>query len=421
MTDEGETTETAADDASSGMTERSRRRIAVVLVVLATLTGILALVSTWVKREVYDTDQWVATSSELLANDEIRGQLADYLTTEIFSSGIVQQELSEVLPPKAAPLAGPAASGLSQLFNKAVNQILQTSAVQSLWEQANRAASEAFIAVANDEPIATGVLGDAQAKLTEAQAKAGGTTLDLTTIKQEITQKLGIQLPDSGLGSGQALEASVKAGNAQAGLEILAPNEISTIQDVSKIIEKGSVILFIVTILLFVIALAIARGTRLRTLTSIGLSFVVIGVATLTIRNVLGTELTNTLAATDSAKPAISAAFDIGTGLLKTMAVASVGYGVVILLGALLAGGTRPATAARRWISPALRDPMWASAITALVILILVWWGPTPALREPVGVLLIAIVLIIGVVALRRQTMNEFPASEADTKPLKPA
>ena len=64
---------------------------------------------------------------------------------------------------------------------------------------------------------------------------------------------------------------------------------------------------------------------------------------------------------------------------------------------------------------------MWASAITALVILILVWWGPTPALREPVGVLLIAIVLIIGVVALRRQTMNEFPASEADTKPLKPA
>ena len=413
---------TSADEGkSAGMTERSRRRIAVVLVVIATLTGILALVSTWVKREVYDTDQWVSTSSQLLADDEIRGQLADYLTTEIFSSGIVQQELTEVLPPKAAPLAGPAASGLSQLFNKAVNQILQTSAVQNLWEQANRAASEAFIAVANDEPIATGVLGDAQAKLTEAQAKAGGTTLDLTTIKKEITQKLGIQLPESGLGSGQALQASVKAGNAQAGLEILAPNEISTIQDVSKIIEKGSVILFIITILLFIIALAIARGTRLRTLTSIGLSFVVIGVATLTIRNVLGTELTNTLAATDSAKPAISAAFDIGTELLKTMAVASVGYGVVILLGALLAGGTRPATTARRWISPALRDPMWASAITALVILILVWWGPTPALREPIGVLLIAVVLIIGVIALRRQTMQEFPASEADTKPLKPA
>jgi hypothetical protein len=426
VSDEGETTEATAaaeDDGgkSTGMTERTRHRIAVTLVVLATITGILALVSTWVKRQVYDTDQWVATSSALLANDEIRSELSDYLTTQIFASGVVQDEVANLLPPKAAPLAGPASSGLSQLFNKAVNQILQTSAVQDLWEQANRAASEAFIAIANDEPIATGILGEAQSKLTEAQAKAGGTTLDLTTIRQEITQKLGIELPKQGLGSGQALQASVKAGNAQAGLEIIAPNEISTIQDISKIIEKGSVILFVITILLFAIAIAVARGTRLRTLTSVGLSFIVIGVATLTIRKLLGTTLVDQLAATDSVKPAVSATYDIATQLLKTMAVASIGYGIFILLGALLAGATRPATAIRHRIAPVLSDPMWASAVTALLILILVWWGPTPALRQPIGILLIAALLIIGVYALRRQTMREFPASEADTKPLKPA
>ncbi|HEU4802206.1 MAG TPA: hypothetical protein VFS73_03430, partial [Solirubrobacterales bacterium] len=189
--------ETAADggDTSPGMSVRTRRRIAVILVILATLTGILALVSTWVKRQVYDTDQWVATSSALLADDEIRTELSDYLTAQIFASGVVQEEVAKLLPPKAAPLAGPASSGLSQLFNRAVNQILQTSAIQDLWEQANRAASEAFIAIANDEPIATGVLGEAQSKLTEAEAKTGSTTLDLTTIRQEITEKLGIELP----------------------------------------------------------------------------------------------------------------------------------------------------------------------------------------------------------------------------------
>jgi hypothetical protein len=406
---------------SGGMTERSRRRIAVVLVVLATLTGILALVSTWVKRQVYDTDQWVATSSALLANDEIRGELSDYLTTQIFASGVVQDEVANLLPPKAAPLAGPASSGLSQLFNKAVNQILQTSAIQDLWEQANRAASEAFIAIADNEPIATGVLGEAQSKLTEAKAKAGSTTLDLTTIRQEITQKLGIELPKQGLGSGQALKASVEAGNAQAGLEIIAPDEISTIQDISRIIKKGSVLLFIVTILLFAAAIAVARGTRLRTLTSVGLSFIVIGVATLTIRKLLGTTLVDQLAATDSVKPAVNATYEIATQLLKTMAVASIAYGIVILLGALLAGPTRAATAVRKRIAPGLSDPMWASAGTALLILILVWWGPTPALRKPIGILLIAVLLIIGVYALRRQTMREFPDPEADTKPLKPA
>jgi hypothetical protein len=430
MSEEPETTEAeAADDPGDAETEteataadaRKRRRIAIVLVVLATLTGILALVSTWVKREVYNTDQWVETSSALLANDEIRGELADYLTAQIFASGVVQQEVANLLPPKAAPLAGPASSGLSQLFNRAVNQILQTSAIQDLWEQANRAASEAFIAIANDEPIGTGVLGEAQSKLTEAQAKTGATTLDLTSIRQAVTERLGIKLPESGLGSGQALKASVKAGNAQAGLQVLAPNQISTIQNVSKIIEKGSVLLFIITILLFIVALAVARGTRLRTLTSIGLSFIVIGVATLTIRKLLGTELVNQLAAADSSKPAVSAAYDIGTQLLKTMAVASIAYGILILVGALLAGPSRAATAVRSRMAPFLRDPMWASAGTALLILILVWWGPTPALRQPIGILLIAAVLIVGVIALRRQTIREFPGPESDTEPLAPA
>jgi hypothetical protein len=413
--------EATREDGRAGLSHRARRRIAVILVVIATFTGILALVSTWVKRQVYDTDQWVATSSALLANDEIRTELADYLTTQIFASGVVQEEVANLLPPRAAPLAGPASSGLSQLFNRAVNQILQTAAIQDLWEQANRAASEAFIAIANDEPIATGVLGQAQSKLTEAKAKAGSTTLDLTTIRQEITQKLGIELPKQGFGSGEALQASVEAGNAQAGLEIIAPDQISAIQDISRIIEKGSVLLFVVTILLFAIAIAIARDTRLRTLTSVGLSFIVIGLATLTVRKLLGTTLVDQLAATDSVKPAVNATYEIATQLLRTMAVASIAYGIVILLGALLAGPTRPATAIRRRIAPGLNDPMWASAGTALLILILVWWGPTPALHKPIGILLIAVLLIIGVFALRRQTMREFPPPEADTKPLKPA
>jgi len=47
----------AGQEKFTGMTVRTRRRIAIVLVVLATLTGIVALLSLWVKRQVYDTDQ----------------------------------------------------------------------------------------------------------------------------------------------------------------------------------------------------------------------------------------------------------------------------------------------------------------------------------------------------------------------------
>ena len=93
------------------------------------------------------------------------------------------------------------------------------------------------------------------------------------------------------------------------------------------------------------------------------------------------------------------------------MAVASVGYGVVILAGTVLAGPTRAATRVREFMAPGLRDPMWASFGTLLLLLVLIWWGPTPALHEALGIVLIAALVIAGVVALRRQTIREFPAA----------
>lgn len=401
----------AREDESPGMSVRTRHRIAVVLVVIATLVGVLALLSTWVKRQLYDTDQWVETSSALLADDAIRSELANFLTAEIFASGQVQDEVAKVLPPQAAPLAGPASAGLSQLFNKAVNEILQTSFVENLWEQANRKASEAFIAIANDEPIATGALG-------KAKQATGSVNLDLTTIRAAVTEKLGIQLPKQGLGSGEALKASVEAGNAQAGLEVIAPDAISTLRDVSNLIEKGAVVLLLLTFALYAAAISIARGTRLRTLTAVGLSLIIVGLGVLTARSLLGTTVVDSLVASDSVKPAATNAWNISTELLQTMGQSTVAYGLVALVAALLAGGTRWATWVRERIAPALRDPMWAAAGTALLLLVLIWWGPTPGLREPLGVLLIAIFIIVGVVALRRQVMREFPPSEADTEAL---
>jgi hypothetical protein len=396
------------------MSEKGRRRLAVALVVVATLTGVLTLLSTWTKRQVFDADQWVKTSSALLANDEIRTRLADDLTTEIFSSGTVQAEVARALPPKAAVLAGPASAGLSQLFNRAVDKLLQTSAIQGLWENANRAAIETFIAIAEDKPIATTALG-------QAQSAAGSTTLDLTSIKTAITEKLGIELPKSGVGSGQAAQAAVEAGNGQAALEVLAPDEISTLRDVADLIQKGSVVLLLLTLLLYGVAIAITGGTRLRTVTQVGLSLILAGLVTLAARKLLGTALVNQLAASDSAKPAVNAAWQIGTDLLQTMAVSTLGYGVVVLAGAVLAGPTRAATRVRGSIAPALRDPMWASFGTLLFLIVLIWWSPTPALREPLGIFLIAALVVIGVAALRHQIVREFPAVPASERPTKPA
>ena len=64
-------------------------------------------------------------------------------------------------------------------------------------------------------------------------------------------------------------------------------------------------------------------------------------------------------------------------------------------------------------IAPWLRERRAISYGAALaLLLLLVWWEPIPALRMPIPVLIILGLLWLGVEALRRQTMEEFPDAE---------
>ena len=45
----------------------------------------------------------------------------------------------------------------------------------------------------------------------------------------------------------------------------------------------------------------------------------------------------------------------------------------------------------------------------AVIFLLLVWWGPTPAFRMPGWLIVIAVLFGVGTEALRRQTAREFP------------
>jgi hypothetical protein len=92
------------------------------------------------------------------------------------------------------------------------------------------------------------------------------------------------------------------------------------------------------------------------------------------------------------------------------VAEATIIGGVPLVLAALVAGPSRPATAARRWASPWLRDaPVITYSAAALLLLLVVWWGPVPAAHKPIPVLVAAVLLAIGVEALRRQAAREFP------------
>src|SRR5215470_6272773 len=98
--------------ATEGQASRTRRTIAVALIVIASLVAFLALAAIWVNRQALNTDNWTRTSTELLEKPVIRERVAARLTDELFASVDVQQAVSDVLPPRAQILAAPAANAL---------------------------------------------------------------------------------------------------------------------------------------------------------------------------------------------------------------------------------------------------------------------------------------------------------------------
>ena len=83
--------------------------------------------------------------------------------------------------------------------------------------------------------------------------------------------------------------------------------------------------------------------------------------------------------------------------------------GVVLLVGIWLTGRSEWATEARRWSAPYLARPEYAFGATAVLLGLLVWWGPVIQLQRWQFVLASAVALAIGVEAIRRQTAREFP------------
>ena len=112
----------------------------------------------------------------------------------------------------------------------------------------------------------------------------------------------------------------------------------------------------------------------------------------------------------------------IATSLLSDLAWAAIGYGLVVAVGAILAGPTRPAVWVRRRLAPAFRGHVGLVYIVVGVLyLLLLLWAPTRAQTEWIPALILAAAVFAGVEVFRRQTVAEFPAEGGGTERPAPA
>jgi hypothetical protein len=384
------TAETDAEAVTATQSRRGRRALATTLIVIASLLAFLAIFALWANRQLLNTDNWAETSSELLENDDIRTQVAQFIVTQVYSNVDVQAELERAFaqvarPATASALAGPAASGLQTFAEQRLDNLLARPLPQQAWEQANRRAQARLLDIVEGGGDVVSTTG-------------GDVTLDLRALLGRTQSNLGV---------GGRVEQRLPEQATQ--IVILRSSQLELAQDVVKLLKALPIVLLVLAVGLFALGVYLARDRRREALRACGIGILFAGAAALVARLLAGNAVVDALATTESVRPAAEAAWSIGTSLLVQAATAAIIYGAVIVAGTWLAGPTAWAVGARRNLAPYLREPRIAWGAFGLVVLLLVAWGPTPAFRQPILALVLIGLLALGLEAFRRQTAREYP------------
>jgi hypothetical protein len=381
----------AGSSAGSGHAGGGAHRIWVrVILGIATLLAILSIFAIWANRQLMNPTNWAKTSTALLQKQTIRTALSGYLIEQLYANVDVQAQLKSGLPAELAPLAGPISGALHNLAEQGAEKALEAPRVQSAWENANRTADEALVAI---------VKGGGS----RVQINGGTVSLNLREIVAKLATRLG--LPS---GIAEKLPPSV------ANLKIVTSNQLGLARNGAKALHALALVLTILTFALYVLAMYLARGHRRRTLLWVGSSLAFAGLFVLLGRKIGQGELVSAITSDASIEPAANDAYSVATSLLVQVASASIIIGIPVILSAWFAGPAHWAVSARRWLAPHFRArpglPYW---ITAALLALVFIWGPIPATRNPWEMLLFTILAFIGAHVLRGQMAEEFPAGEA--------
>jgi Short C-terminal domain len=361
-----------------------RRALPIILIVLATIIGIVSVFALWAKRQVLETDTWSTTSEQLIQDADVQAALNTFIVGAIFDNVDVQAALAERLPPQAAPLAGPVAGALRSAADNVVGKALEEPKVQQLFVDASAAAQSKLIALIDDKGNFVSTTG-------------GVVTLDLTSVVESVTTELG--LPD----------LAAKLPPQASSIEVMRSDQLSAAQTGLDLLKKVGYVLTALTLLLYAAAILLAGDRRRQTLRAVGFSFLFVGLVVLFARGAGANIVVDSLSGVASSDAAVSAVFNIGTSLMLETAQSIVAYGIVIVLAAWLAGPTHWATSIRSALTPYLRQPSYAYGGLATLLLLLFWWDPVVATHRLVPSLLLIAFAALGTEILRRQVIREFP------------
>ena len=359
--------------------------LARILAVLGVLLLVLSLLAGYVRFQGLDTDTVEGTAGELIADDEVRDQVAATLVDALYANVDVTAALEERLPADQKGLAGAAAAGLREFSDRAAARMLERPRVQAIWVNTVTKAHTQLINVLDDDigPLST---------------ENGAVVLDLQPLVVQLGERVAI-----------VGDVAERLGPDAGKVEIMEANQLENAQDLTKILKFLGTWLWILPIGLWAGALWLARGRRRSILRTIAVGTILAGLLVLVVRRLGGSYIVDALVPSTAVRPAAEDVWDILTSQLRDGGFTFIGLGVILLAALWLSGTSASGASARRGLAPYLARPEIAFGVAGGLFLLLLWWSPTVQTTRVQLMLAAALLLGFGVELLRRQTAREIP------------
>ncbi|MGV1036464.1 MAG: hypothetical protein ACOYD0_05490 [Candidatus Nanopelagicales bacterium] len=125
---------------------KARGILAVIALVIAALLLPLAIVGFWGQRTLTDSERFVQTVGPLATQQAIQEDIATSVSESIVKGVNLESEISALLPPRAAPLAGPISSAAQQFVYTITLKLIQSPQFATFWTNSTERLQKLVIA-----------------------------------------------------------------------------------------------------------------------------------------------------------------------------------------------------------------------------------------------------------------------------------
>lgn len=166
---------------------RTRRVVAVALVVTTSLIFTIAATGVWARRNALNTNRWVSTVTPIAADPAVQEAMGRYLTDQLMTAIDPKEFFESVLPERGQILAVPLTNALRGFVQDKVTEFLGSDTFQNLWVEINRRAHTRLV------DVLEGNLGD---RVPGIEVQGDNVVLNVIPVLNAVLARIGEESPE---------------------------------------------------------------------------------------------------------------------------------------------------------------------------------------------------------------------------------